>query len=188
MRRFVAVAAVVLIVGVAWAALAQPAPGPAPGPGQGQRQGRMGPPDAGRMMDMMAERLGLTPQEKTITEKALRAKMDATSALRRQSDALGELARNDKATDKELAAALKKFDVAKTAYRQRIAAIDAQLSKAVSLKTRAKLTAAGIIDNGLGMRFGGGFGGRTRQGAQGERPAGRRGSAGNANAPAPAPQ
>ena len=192
--RLIALAAVVLTVGLAWPAVAQvAAPGPVPGPtpsapgpapsAPGAGPGRMGRFDPAQMLNMLAQRLGLTDAEKAVTEKALRAKMEASTNLSRELEALSEVARNEKSTDKDLGAALKRYDAALAAYRQRTQAIDAQLGKAVSLKARAGLTAAGIIDNGFGMRFGG-----MRPGAGGERPAGGRGFGGGAGAPAPGPQ
>jgi len=118
--------------------------------------GRMGQPgDPAQMIDMMAERLGLTEPEKVATKNAVRAKLEAAAPLNQGLRALAELARNEQATDKELSAALKRFDAALAAYRQQVKAIDAQLIKAVSPKAQAALTAIGVIDNGVGMRFGG---------------------------------
>jgi hypothetical protein len=120
------------------------------------------------MVDALAQRLHLTPAEKATTEHAMRAKTDAAAGLSRELRALSDVARNEKSTDKELSAALKRYDEALASYRQRIKAIDAQFSKALSLRARASLTAVGVLDNGFG--FGGRFGGRMRRGAAGEGP------------------
>ena len=191
--RLIALATVVVMTVLAWPAFSQPAPGPAPGPapsapGPGQGPGRMGPGfDAGQMIDMLAQRIGLTPEEKAITEKAARAKMDAMMGLSGELEALSAVARNEKATDAELTAALKKYDAALTAYRKKTKAIDTQLSKGVSLRARVALTSVGVLDNGLGFggRGGGRFGGRMRGGAGGEGPGGMRGGARGPGAPAP---
>jgi len=151
--RLMRLAVLLLVVGLAWPAVAQPAPGRASGAGTGS--GRMGePPDAGRMVDMLAERVSLTQAEKAATKKAVSAKLDARAALQKEIQALAELAAKPKATDKELSAALKRHETALATYRQKTKAIDTQLVKALSLKARAALTAVGVIDNGLGMRFG----------------------------------
>jgi Spy/CpxP family protein refolding chaperone len=192
--RLIALAAVVLMATLAWPAVAQQAPAPAPGPAPsapsaGPGPGRMGAGfDMGRMIDMLAQRLNLTPEEKAITEKAVRAKMDAAMGLSRELEALGAAARNDKSSDQELSAALKKYAAALAAYRKRIKDIDAQLSKGVSLRARAGLTAIGVLDNGLGLGGGrfGGFGGRTRRGA-GEGAGGTRGYGGAPSNPTAPP-
>jgi Spy/CpxP family protein refolding chaperone len=185
MRRLVAVATVLVMVVLALPALAQPAPGPGPSaPGPGQGPGRMGPGfDPGRMIDMLAQRINLTAEEKAATEKAVRAKMDAMMNLSRELETLSAVAQNEKATDAELTAALKKYDAAVAAYRNKVKAIDTQLSKAVSLRARVALTTVGVLDNGLG--FGGRFGGRTGRGGGGGR--GMRGFGGAPGASAPAP-
>ena len=186
--RLIALATVAVMAVLAWPAFAQPAPGPAPGPapsapGPGQGPGRMGPGfDAGRMIDMLAQRIGLTPEEKAITEKAARAKMDAMMGLSGELEALSAVARNEKATDAELTAALKKYDAALAAYRKKVKAIDTQLSKGVSLRARVALTSVGVLDNGIG--FGGRGGGRMGRGG-GEGPGGMRGGARGPGAPAP---
>ncbi|HUT73675.1 MAG TPA: hypothetical protein VM221_02425 [Armatimonadota bacterium] len=170
--RFRAMAALLLVAAVAGAVIAAEAPGPVaappPGPG-GQRMGPQG--DPGQMLDMMLGRLGLTEAEKAAAKKAARAKMEATAPLAKELEALGQTARNDKATDQELRAALQRFDAAQLAYRQKVKAIDAQLIKAVSLKARAALTAMGVLDNGMGMRMGGRMrpGGMGGPGAEGMR-------------------
>lgn len=171
--RLTVIVALVLVIAVGGAAIAQvPAPTPrptAPAPGSGGQ--RMGPPvDIDQMIDMAAERLGLTNAEKAATKKAVRAKMDAGTAFSQQLQALGEVARNEKATDKELNAALQKFGAALAAYRQKVKAIDAALTKSLSLRARVALTALGVIDNGMGMRglgFGGGRGGNRMGGGFG---------------------
>jgi len=151
--RLMRVALLLLAAGLAWPAVGQPAPGRAPSSGAGS--GRMGqPPDVGRMVDMLAERVGLTQAEKAATKKAASAKLNARAALQKEIQALAEVAAKPKATDKELSAALKRYDAALATYRQKTKAIDTQLMKALSLKARAALTAIGVIDNGLGMRFG----------------------------------
>jgi len=175
--RLTVIVALVLVAAVGGAAIAQvPAPAPRPtAPAPGAGGGRMGPPaDMEQMLDQMldtlATRLGLTAAEKAATKKAARAKMEATTAFSQQLQALGEVARNEKATDKELNAGLQKFGAALTAYRQRIKAIDAALTKAVSLRARVALTALGVIDNGMGMRglgVGGGRGGNRMGGGFG---------------------
>lgn len=171
MRTMVVAAVLMVAVVVATTAVAQEAPGPLPGPGGpairpeapapgGPEPGapgwqRTGPPiDPEQMMERMAERIGLTEAEKAAVRNAVRAKIEAANALGRELRALGEVARNQRASDKELAAALRRFDAALATYRQKVKAIDAQLVKALSLRARAALTVLGVLDNGLGGRFG----------------------------------
>jgi len=160
------VAALVLIAVAAGAVIAAQAPAPAPGPtapipgptapAPGPGMGRMGPPaDPGQMIDMLGDRLGLTEAEKAATKQAVRAKMEAAAPLTQELRALGEVARNEQATDEEVIAALQRFDAALATYRQKVKAIDGQLIQAVSPKARAAMTALGVIDNGMGLRFGG---------------------------------
>lgn len=199
-RRLIVVAVVLLLAALAWPAIAQAAPTPPPGPAQpatgpGQRSmgpgaGRMGPgpgmmggPEAIKwMVDRLGERLGLTEKEKGVVGKAMRAKLEARQALTQERRALSDVAGNKKTTDEQLRGALRKYHAAVATYRARVKAIDDQLGKSVSLRARAGLTAEGVIDNGLGTRFGG----RMGRGAEGE---GRRGEGprGTRRGPAPAP-
>jgi hypothetical protein len=162
-----------LLFALACVAFAQQAPAPGPGAGRSGARPDVGQPfDVTRMVDMLAERAHLTPAEKTLTEKAVRAKIDAAMGLGRELQTLRDAAANGKATDAQLKAALAKYDAALASYRQRVKAIDAQLIKSVSLRTRVALTAVGVIDNGLGAigrRFGGAMGrmGGTRGGGFG---------------------
>jgi len=165
--RVATLTTILLAVVLACAAGAQPAPGPqpgpppgpgvAPGPGpQGPGQGARGPGgfNPEQMLDRMAERLGLTENEKKVVQKAAAAKMQAATAHGEAVRALGEVVRKEGVADAELRAALQKFEVSLAAYRQKVTAIDAQLIKGISLKARTALTAMGIIDNGLPPRFG----------------------------------
>jgi chromosome segregation ATPase len=132
------------------------------------------------MVDALAQRIGLTDAEKAATRKAMEAKREAATALGQELRALAQVVSNKQSKDEELTAALKKFDAARTAYRQKVKDIDAQLAGAVSLRARAALTVAGVIDNGFGARFGGmRAGGARAGGARGFAPrTGARGAAG----------
>ena len=183
MLRFTAIAAVVLVMALAVAAIAQ-APAPAPGPGAAPPRGgaRMGAPaNMDQMLDRLATRMGLTDAEKATTKKAVQEKMAARQALQQELTGLRDVAMKQNASDRELRGALQKYGRALAAYREKTKAIDAQLTKAVSLKARVGLTAAGVIDNGLGglgmgrgMRAGGDggdIGGRRQRGAPAPGPA-----------------
>jgi len=171
--RVTRLAVLLLVAALTWPAVAQQVPGPAPGPAPapsapGRGPGGMaGPMDVGRMVDMLAQGVGLTEAEKAATKKAVTAKLEARAALQQQLQALSEVAGKHKPTDKELTAALKKFDATLAAYRQKTKTIDAQLVKALSLKARVALTAVGVIDNGIGVRFGRGSGMMRGPGAGG---------------------
>lgn len=152
--RLMRVAVLLMAACLAWPAVAQPARGRTSA-GAGAGPGRMvGPADAGRIADALAERVGLTQAEKAAAKKAVTAKLEARDVLQKEARALAEAAAKPKATDKELSAALKRYDAALATYRQKTKGIDQQLVKALSLKAKAALTAIGVIDNGLGMRFG----------------------------------
>jgi len=185
MLRFTAIAAVVLVAALAVAAIAQ-APAPAPGPGAAPPRGgaRMGAPaNMDQMLDRLATRMGLTDAEKATTKKAVQEKMAARQALQQELTGLRDVAMKQNASDRELRGALQKYGRALAAYREKTKAIDAQLTKAVSLKARVGLTAVGVIDNGLGgmgmgrgMRAGGAQqpsagGGRRQRGAPAPGPA-----------------
>lgn len=169
--RFTAVAVIVVLAAFACAAIAQPPPGPAPGPpgpGPGRQMGPALSPE--QMIEQYGARIGLTEAEKAATKQAVAAKLQAAQALGGELRALGQVARNENPTDQELRSALQKFDAARTDYYHKIRAIDAQLIKAISLKAQARLTALGVIDNGLGQRLGqrrgqgmGGQGGGARR-------------------------
>jgi hypothetical protein len=123
-----------------------------------------------QMIEQYGARIGLTEAEKAATKQAVAAKLQAAQALGGELRALGQVARKENPTDQELRSALQKFDAARTDYYHKIRAIDAQLIKAISLKAQARLTALGVIDNGLGPRLGqrrgqgmGGQGGGARR-------------------------
>jgi Spy/CpxP family protein refolding chaperone len=179
--RLTVVTTIVVLAVFAAVAIAQPAPAPGPaGPGPGMRGAGRGM-NTQQMFDEMATRIGLTATEKTATQAAIREKMTASQALGEQLRALGEVARKPNATDAELKAALTKYESTLAAYRKKVAQIDSQLSAKLSLKARVALTALGVLDNGLGPRFGGGMG---PGGAMG----GRRMRMGGGGGGAPAPQ
>jgi predicted lipoprotein len=148
------------------------------------------PPSLEQMFDRLADRIGLTEAEKKASRKAITARTQAVRAQMAEVTALGEVARKENATDAELRAALQKFEGALTAYHQKVRAIDAQLTKALSLKAQARLTAMGVIDNGVGQRFGQRRGpGMGMQGGQGGRrgPGGQPGMAPGPAGPPPGP-
>lgn len=189
--RLSLVAAIVVLAAFAAMAVAQPAPAPAPGPtapGPGMRGGGQGM-NMEQMFDQFAERIGLTEGEKTASKAAIREKMEATQALGQQLRALAQVARQPNASEAEMKAALEKYDGAKVAYEKRVKQIDTELGKKLSVKAKVALTALGVLDNGMGARFGGGMGPGGGMGGRGMRMRGGAGGGGGVGAPgAPAPQ
>jgi hypothetical protein len=141
------------------------APG-AGGPPMG-RFGQMSDAERAKMREQMLERVlsqaGLTDKEKAAAKKAMTAKEQARRELTSELANLERVASGAKPTDKQLSDALSAYHRALAKYRKAVAADDAALVKQLSLKSQARCTAMGILDNGLG--FGGGrmgMGGRMR--------------------------
>lgn len=190
MSRFkmVGVSGLMLLAAVvAWKmpSLAQQPGGQPPGgqPPGGGRGGFGGPGgfDPSQMVDRMLERLQLSEADRAAAKETWMAKNTARAALREKVDHLREVADNAQSSDADITKALSEFATAYGTYAKTIAEADAKLVKKISLRTRAKLTAAGILENGVG--FGGGFrgGGFGRPGGSGG--GGRPGGSGNGRRP-----
>jgi hypothetical protein len=173
----VGVSALVLFAGVvAWRLplLAQQPPGgQPPGGGRGGRQF-----DFSQMMDMVLERMQLSDAERAVAKETWTAKNTARNTLREKVDHLREVAENPQSSEDDIKKALGEFATAYQTYAKTVAEADVKLVKKVSLRTRARLTAMGILENGVGFG-GGGFrfmGGPSRRpdvsGRGGSRPAG----------------
>lgn len=124
----------------------------------------------GQMMDQA--RIG--EAEKTAAMEALKAKNDARTKLQEKLNPLREVSEDQKATDAQITKALNEFITAQVEYNRAVSAADAALVKKISLRTRAKLTVMGIVENGVGFGGGGfggfgGFGGRGKGGPGGSR-------------------
>ena len=105
----------------------------------------------------------LSESEKAVAMEAARAKSDVRTKLSEKMTTLREVSDDQKATDVEIRAALNDFVKAQIDYNNAVSAADMALVKKVTLRTRAKLTVLGIIENGVGAGGGGAFGGgRTR--------------------------
>lgn len=154
MRTLKILAAAVMLAMAAWVAFAQPPPQGPPPPGPGPMQQQRPPMTPEQRLDMLAERLGLTEAEKGHVATALKARMEASQQFQQEIRALRETARDPNLTEEQADAALAKFNKALEAHRNRLRSIEAALANAVSAKTRLKLTAVGIIDNGGPLGFG----------------------------------
>lgn len=168
----VGVSALVLFAGVlAWRLplLAQQPPG-------GGRGGRQF--DFSQMMDMFLDRMQLSDAERAVAKETWTAKNTARNTLREKVDQLREVAENQQSSEEDIKKSLGEFATAYQTYAKTVAEADVKLVKKVSLRTRARLTAAGILENGVGFG-GGGFrfmGGPSRRpngsGGGGSRPGG----------------
>ena len=185
--KMVGVGGLVLFAAVfAWKmpSLAQQPGGQPPGGGRGGFGGPGGF-DPSQMVDRMLERLQLNEADRAAAKETWMAKNTARTALREKVDRLREVADNAQSSDADVTKALSEFATAYGTYAKTIAEADAKLVKKISLRTRAKLTASGILENGVG--FGGGFrgGGFGRPGGSGGggRPGGSGGGSGNGRRP-----
>lgn len=185
--KMVGVSGLMLLVAVvAWKmpSLAQQPGGQPPGGGRGGFGGPGGF-DPAQMIDRMLERLQLSEVERAAAKETWMTKNTARTALREKVDRLREVADNPQSSEADLTKALSEFATAYSTYAKTVAEADAKLVKKISLRTRAKLTAAGILENGVG--FGGGFrfGGFGRPGGAGGggRPGGSGGGSGNGGRP-----
>jgi predicted DNA-binding protein len=152
--RLTALVALAVAAGLATAAMAQ-APAAAPArPAPGARAGTGARQNLEQRLDQLAARIGMTDAEKAAAKEAIRAKVAAAADLSKELRALATVARKAKVTDEELRDALGKCDAAVASYHQRVKEIDARLKESLSLRARAALTVAGVLDNGLSPRFG----------------------------------
>lgn len=152
MRKLVivTVAALLAVLGATvWGITAAGAQAERPGIGAGLDANRIRA-NLEQAVDRMLDGMGLTAAEKTAAKAAITQKLAARSKLQEQQRALAQAVQG-KVTDAQARAALDKYKAAQRAYQQQIASIDSGLAKKVSVRTQARLTAAGIMDNGLGI-------------------------------------
>lgn len=147
----------VLVLGLAAAVIGQ-APGPPGGPGGGGFGGfrMMTPAEREKMMqERLSQALteaGLTEKEKAAALGNQKAKRQAREALEKAHADFSRALNQRGAGDKQIKAALDSYLKAYASCQGKVKAADATLAKACSLKSRAKLTQMGIIENGLGLR------------------------------------
>src|SRR5262245_18621063 len=84
-------------------------PGGFGGPGPGGRPGGMQPVP---IIERVLEGLALTDAEAAAARSTFQAKMERRAALRQKAAALGDLARGDAGTDKQLARKVREFETA----------------------------------------------------------------------------
>ena len=167
MRRFSVAMLVAAVVVVLVAGLLQGG-GLHGGAAQGAQVGRGGaaarPDSAARDLERMSRALteaGLTGSERSAAESALRAKLEARRELMTALAELRSVSEDTKATDDKLKQAIAVYQKALTKYRGEVAAQDKALEAKLSVRSRARCLAVGILDNGMGM---GGMG--SRRGAR----------------------
>jgi len=140
------------------------------------------------LLDFMSRRLDdqkLSESEKTAAMEALKAKSDSRTKLQEKLTALREVSDDQKATDDDVKKSLNDFVRAQIDYNTAVSSADLALVKKVSLRTRAKLTVLGVVENGVGAGGGGFFGGGGRQ--RGGGPGGSGGGAGGGARPGATP-
>lgn len=179
MRRNMIRGLVVIVIGLVAMTMvtAQGFGGFGGGGGAGGPGGGFTPPNPEEMAKRRLEFMerSLTDQKLSETEKAssmeaIKAKSDARTKLQDKLNALREASEDQKLTDAELAKSLNDFIRAQMDYNNVVAASDLALVKKVSVRTRAKLTVMGVVENGVGFGGGGAFtfgGGRGRGGPGG---------------------
>lgn len=168
MRKLVivTVAALIAVLGLTvWGITAAGAQAERPGIGAGLDANRIRA-NIEQAIDRMLDGMGLTATEKTATRAAINQKLQARTKLQEQQRALAEAVQG-KVTDAAARKALDRYKVAQRNFDQQIAGIDSGLAKKVSVRSQARLTAAGIMDNGLGIGLRGSRMGMGRRGAPG---------------------
>ena len=104
------------------------------------------------------ELLGLSKTETAAALRDAELKWKARQALEKERDRLRLLADDPQATDQQLSQAIAAYTKAMGSYRSAVQTEDSGLVKQLSVRSRARCLAAGILDNGLG------FGRRPRSG------------------------
>ncbi len=148
----------------------QPPGGQPPGGGRGR--GGPGGFDFSQFIDRALERMQLSDAERAAAKETWMAKNTARTALMEKVGLLREVSDNPQSSDADVTKALNDFAAAYAAYAKTVAEADGKLVKKITLRTRARLTAAGILENGVGF---GGFGGFFRGGDFRRRDGGDRG-------------
>lgn len=111
-------------------------------------------PDITPRAQGMARSLLLPPAERVAVDEAIREKASARRSLLRRALSLSRHARDEARSEQELARTVAEYERARAAFRQEIARIDARLARHVSLRSRVRLLASGVLDNGLGFMAG----------------------------------
>ena len=148
--------------------------------GQGAGGGRGGDRAGAGAFDreraqLTLELLELSKPEVAAALKSAEAKWKARLALEEARGKLRFAGDDRQATDQQLGQDIASYAKAMGSYRTAVQSEDAALVKKLSVRSRARCLAAGVLDNGLGS------GGRTRGGGRGgesESGGGRRGGPG----------
>jgi len=146
--------------------------------GQGAGGGRRGEgPGAGAFdrerVQFNLELLGLSKPETAAALKSAEVKWKARQALEEERGRLRASGDDPQATDQQLSQAIASYTKAMGSYRGAVQSQDTALAKKLSVRSRARCLAAGVLDNGLGS------GGRPRgEGRSGERTGSRGGRRG----------
>ena len=180
MRRFSVVvlavtAALILLVAMP-ALVAQEAGGNARGGRMGRGPGGGGAgaaPTMQEQIDSALKQAGLNDSERAAAERTMQAKMAARQELMTAFGQLRSASSDEKATDEQLKQAIDAYGQALMKHRSTVQTEDQNLVKQLSVKSRARCLAFGVLDNGLGMgggmRGGGGGGGMRGGGGRGGR-------------------
>src|SRR5262249_11068697 len=119
------------------------------------RGGRQAPGGQGLTAVDFAKRMtqlpAVTPEEQKAIDQAIDRKFAAQMALKDHVVELFEVAMDPDAPEERLAKAMDDYLESKRRYEERIREIDQGLAKSASVRTRARMLSAGILDNGLGF-------------------------------------
>jgi hypothetical protein len=99
----------------------------------------------------MARLPEVNPEEQRAIDQAIDRKFAVRTALKDHVMELFEVAMDPDATDERLSKAMDDYREFKKRYDERIREIDQGLTKNASVRTRARMLSAGILDNGLGV-------------------------------------
>ncbi len=164
---------IVLVAAVVWAQGGGGGMGPGPG-----GMGRGGGGGMAGGMSAMLDQMGLSAGEKAAVERAAQDKMSANQQLRSELQRLQAVADRAGVTAADAKKAVASYLGVKAQIAKKNAQTDATLMKSLSPVAQAKCLAAGIVDNGLGMRgMMGRRGGGMGAGGYGRRSHGTRGRA-----------
>lgn len=113
----------------------------------------LGPNFAPRAQGMIRS-LRLSAPEQAAVDRAIRQKVLARETLTRLSTQLYRSALEESTAESQLSLRVDEYGRARQAFQQRVREIDAELERQVSTRTRARLYATGVLDNGLGFMAG----------------------------------
>jgi hypothetical protein len=99
----------------------------------------------------MARLPEVSPEEQKAIDQAIDRKFAARTTLKDHIMELFKVAMDPDASEEQLSKAIGDYRQSKKRYDERIRQVEQELTKNASVRTKARMLSAGILDNGLGF-------------------------------------